>query len=467
MILEPYKRHPVPPRVAVLTEEGAIVDEDGQRLDESEVEPGTRVFGQWDVVHQLTASHVGEALCWNNEEVRWRLEPHPDEAEWKRRPSDVFVLRLPLTETLTPAGLLRALVGWRDWLASYRAAPTGTTGSSAMSLLRARLERIVVTGQGERPPLIQTRGGRMQLGPTGRGRFEGRLVLLDLPAAYASLIGEAEYGGVWRRLEPGAKLDWWLDQEAPLFLSTTVTPPASLGVFGPLYRSFRHRVSFAEQEVYRSSFYADGSSFLYPTGRRISGVWTREEVRVAIEAGCRVRIRGGWVQRAEGTPFAEWWTAVQAGRDELAGVGSLLAKMTGNALWGRFCLDPKVAGRRTIRHAGVARELRSNPAAWPAHDLAEYVSGTVRARLYALTRWAGSRLVSANTDGAWIRDDGSPPPEGWRVKARAHRLDVLEPACLRYWPERSRWPRHVVAGVPFARQAEVFEQRWAEWESAA
>ncbi len=446
------------------------MDEDGARLDEAEVEPGTRVFGQWDVVHALAGSHVGEALCWNNEEVRWRLEAHPEEPEWKRRPSDVYVLRLPLTETLTPAVLLRALVAWRDWLAGYSAAPTGTTGSSAMSLLRSRLDRIVVTGQGERPPLLQTRGGRLQLGPAGRGRFEGRLVLLDLPAAYATLIGEAEYGGVWRRLEPGPKLDWWLEQQAPLFLSAVVGVPAALrdeGPYGPLYRSFRHRVSYAEQEVYRSSSYADGSSFLYPLGRRLAGVWTREEILGAVEAGCTVRLRGGWVQRAEGRPFAAWWGAVQEGRDELDGLGSVLAKMTGNALWGRFCLDPKLAGRRTIRHAGRSRELRTNPSAFPAHDLAEYVSGSTRARLYSLTRWAGPRLLSANTDGAWVRDDGTPPPEGWRVKATAHRLDLLEPACLRYWPERSRWPRHVVAGVPFARQAEIFEQRWHEHEVAA
>ena len=462
MILEPYRRPPAPPRVAVLTEAGVIVDEDGQRLFEDEVEPGTRVFAQWDVVRQLMAAHMGEALCWNNEEVRWRMTAYPEEDEWRRRPSDAYVLRLPLSETLTPAVLLRALVEWRDWLGSYQAAPTGTTGSSAMSLLRARLGRTVVTGQGERPPLVQTRGGRLQLGPKGRGRYEGRLVLLDMPAAYATLIGEAVYGGIWQRLEPGSRLDYWLEQPEPLFLSAVVRVPRG-EVFGPLHRCFQRRLSYMEAEVYRSSRYPDGSSFLYPTGRSLAGVWTREEILVALEVGCQVRIRCGWVQRAPDRPFAEWWRSVQDGRAASSGVTELLVKMTGNALWGRFALDPRVAGRRTIRTAGVSRELRMNTAAWPAHDLAEYVSGTTRARLYRLIRWAGDRLVSANTDGAWVRDvDESSVPEGWRVKARAHRLDLLEPACLRYWPPGSRWPRHVVSGVPFGEQAQVFEQRWKE-----
>lgn len=468
MIVEPYKRNPAPPRVAILTEAGAIVDEDGAWVDPENVPKGLRVFAQWDVVRILMRGGVGEALCWNNEEVRWRFGSHPDEFEWQARPGDAYVLRLPLTEILSTRAFLLGVMRWRDWLASWDAAPTGTTGSSAMSLLRARLRRRVACGWGERPPLQQTRGGRLQLGPAGQGRFEGKLLQLDMPAAYASLLGQTNYGGVWQQVEhSGRRFDWWLEQSAPMFMRAEVFVPAGLQ-YGPLMRCFRTRIHYAQMQIYSKAVYEDGTSWLYPVGRKLAGIWTRAELRAAAEAGCRVKIRQAWVERAEGFPFEPWWESVQSGRAKMDGVAELLCKMTGNALWGRFCLDPRVAGRRTIKGAGErARPVAQRPAPPPAHDLAEHVSGTVRGRLYEMMTWAGDRLLSANTDGVWIRDDGSTPPEGWRVKARAHRLDLLAPSCLRYWPERSRWSRVVYAGVPTIEAEAEFERAWALWQAAA
>ena len=467
MIVEPYKRTPAPPRVAVLTEAGAIVDEDGEWHDHDHVPAGTRVFGQWDVVRLLMQAGLGEALCWNNEEIRWRMTARPVEQTWQNRPGDVYVLRLPLTERLTPPALLKALTGWRDWLADVGAAPTGTTGSSSMSLLRSRLEGRLVCGMGERPPLIQTRGGRQQLGPAGAGRYDGKLVLLDLPAAYASLLGATPYGGIWRRVDhSGREYGYWLEvSDEPMFIRATVRVPDLAD--GPLLRCFRRRVHYAEMEVYSKTRYPDGGSWLYPAGRTLAGTWTRDELLAATEAGCTIAVKDAWVHRAPGRPFEPWWQTVEHGRDTLGGLGASLAKMTGNALWGRFCLDPRVAGRRTIRGRAGVRELRQNPFQWPAHDLAEYVSGSVRARIYRLIVWAGPRLVSANTDGAWVVDDGSEPPDGWRVKARAHRLDLLAPACLRYWPEQSRWPRVVFAGVPPLLADAAFDQAWSTHLEAA
>lgn len=461
MIVEPYKRPPAPPGVAVLTEAAEIVTEDGAWLDPEEVPSSVRVFAQWDVVRLLMYGGIGEALCWNNEEIRWRFRAHPEEGEWVARPSDAFVLRLPLTETLTPRAFLAGVVAWRDWLAQYAAAPTGTTGSSSMSLLRSRLRRRLVCGWGERPPLIQTRGGRMQLGPAGQGRFEGRLVQLDLPSAYARLIGEATYGGVWQEADhTGRRFDYWLSDPAPMFVQAEVTVPASIG-YGPLMRCFKRRVHYAEMQVHSRTVYRDGTPWLYPVGRRLAGVWSRAEFLAAVEAGCKAKVRKAWVQRSDGQPFTAWWESVQEGRAKLDGPGEALAKMTGNALWGRFCLDPRVAGRRTIRGAGgPSRALRDRPAPPPAHDLAEWVSGTTRGRLFEAMRWAGDRLLSANTDGLWVRDDGTPPPEGWRVKAEAHRLDLIGPTCLRYWPVKSRWPRVVFAGVPAIDAAQAFEREW-------
>jgi len=469
VIVEPYRRPPAAPQVAVLTEAGALLHESGEWLDHDDLPDGVRLFAQWDVVRMMMYGGVGEALCWNNEEIRWRFHPQPGEEEWRNRASDVYVLRLPLTEQLSPRVFLAGVVAWRDWLARHGASPTGTTGSSAMSLLRASLGRRIACGMGERPPLLQTRGGRMQVGPAGPGSFRGRIVQLDLPAAYARLIGEAAYGGVWQEIEhTGRRFAYWLEEDAaPMFVRAEVTVPSRLA-YGPLMRCFRRRVHYAEMQIHARTVYPDGRPWLYPTGRRLAGVWTRQEIAEASAAGCKVRVRQAWVQRADGHPFTWWWEAVQDGRHSLDGAGELLAKMTGNALWGRFCLDPKVAGRRTVRGAGAqqARPLPSRPAPPPAHDLAEYVSGTTRGRLYGLMSWAGERLLSANTDGAWVVDDGSEPPEGWRVKTRAHRLDLIGPACLRYWPERSRWPRTVFAGVPALEAEEAFDREWARLEAA-
>lgn len=464
MIIEPYKRHPSPPRVAVLTQAGTVLDEDGDWIDPDDPPPGTRIFAQWDVVRLLMYAGLGEALCWNNEEVRWRLTPHPEEAEWVGRRGDAYVLRLPLTDRLTERVFLRGVVQWRDWLASWDAAPTGTTGSSAMSLMRARLDRRVVCGNGDRPPVVQTHGGRSQLGPRGQGRYEGRLVLLDMPSAYATLLGEAEYGGVWQQVEhTGRRFDYWLAGTAPMWIQADLTVPKNLQ-YGPVMRSFRQRVHYATMAVHSKEVYPDGTSWLYPVGRRLSGVWTRAEILAAADAGCAIRPRGAWVQRAPDQPFLGWWFSVRQGRQRLDGVAELLAKMTGNAAWGRFCLDAGVAGRRTVRRGGRRpRTLGIRPGPPPAHDLAGWVSGTVRGRLFALMSWAGDRLLSANTDGAWVVDDGTVPPEGWRVKARAHRLDLLAPACLRYWPERSRWPRVVFAGVPTLEAQEAFDREWGLW----
>src|ERR1035437_796752 len=90
----------------------------------------------------------------------------------------------------------------------------------------------------------------------------------------------------------------------------------------------------------------------------------------------------------------------------MPGLAGLLAKVTGNALWGRFCMDPRSQGRRSIRSRNGkigSRELPLRGGLPPAHDLAELVSGRVRAELYRLMVAAGDDLLSAHTDAAWIR----------------------------------------------------------------
>lgn len=460
MIVEPYKRTPEPPAVAFLDREARIVDERGRVWAPDEVEPGMRVYASWEQVWRLVREGVGEALCWNDEEIRFRHRPRPEETDrWVSRPSDVFVLKLPFDEAETERNV-RAVGQWRSWLARYGASPTGTTGSASMSLLRATLEAKLVCGQGQRPPLLQTLGGRQEIGPQGRGRYAGKLTLWDLPAAYASELGGLQYGGEWwQHPWPTCRpLDFYVLRRLPVFVRARVRIPEALA-YGPLPRRPNRRM--------RS--YQDALAFgmHYPTGRRLQGLWTWEELQAAEAAGCRVeKLIEAWVHRAAWQPFAPWWEAVQEGR-RMRGFAGALVKLTGNALWGRFAMDPRAIGKRGIRRK-TGRRLVQRPLAkgswqWPAHDLAETVSGRTRARLFALMDEAGDRLVSAHTDGAWTKDCYE-PDEAWRLKEGASRLDLLSPQVLRYWPSPPRFgeagPVVVFAGMPAEAAPAAFAEAW-------
>lgn len=464
MIVDPYVRHPLPPTVAVLVRDESrgfrIVDERGRRWDPDELEPDVRVWGSYDVVHELVAAGYGEALCWNNEEVRWRHD-RLDVEGWHARSSDVSVLKLPFPENERET--LRALAHWRDWLASYGASPSGTTGSAAWSLLRARLERRLWTTQpaAEVPPIPWTLGGRQELGPAGRGSFVGGLEQWDMPAAYAAELGRLSYGGFWsssanlprQRFDP----EWWAREGRPVFVRARVRVPG--GRYGPLPRRPKVKVG----GIAAAFLGAD-----YPVGRRLQGVWAWQELEQAAAAGATIeRVLEVWVHFASGRPFERWWSAVEQGR-AMPGLAGVLAKTTGNALWGRFCMDSR-GGKRTIRGRRRGR-LEQRPVVShggipAAHDLAETVSGRVRARLYRAIVGAGDRLVSAHTDGVWLLGaEGGPASGEWRRKGRARRLDLLDPQVLRYWPARvhPQEPFHVFAGMPAEQAPRVFEELWRD-----
>lgn len=466
MIVEPYRRNPKPPVVALLLPSGEVVNEHGEDVDLDDWPPDHRLWCSYETAYTLVREGKGEALCWNGEEIRWRHDRH--ETEWVRRSSDANVIKLPFSH-LPVETQLRGFCLWRDWLAAYGASPAGTSGSAAWSLLRARLERRLVTSSGERPPLRQTVGGRQELGPGGPGEYRGRLLHLDLPAAYASTLAGLRYGGVWldTRDEPGRRLTDYAGADTPVFVRARVRIPATeSGGSGPLIqRPRRITRSYLESMLVGS---------LYPAGTRLQGFWTWEELQAAEASGARIeRVLGGWVHRSGWHPFVPWWDAIVEGR-ALGGLAGQLAKMTGNALWGRFCMDPRVSGRRTIRRRVktgtrtelISRMLPERPAPWPAHDLAETVSGRVRARLFLGMLAAGDGLVSAHTDGLWIRgvvDVG----EDWRMKDRAAELDLLGPQKLRYRPKGGDEWWYCVSGVPAERAPELFQHDWEEAGFAA
>lgn len=455
--IDPYKHHPVAPDVALLTDRGAL-DEHGALHDLEHLPKGTRCYGSWDQVDDLLRVHnQGEAYCWDDEPIRWRHR-HFDDGPigWTRRHTDVTVIRLPFPQE--PERALNGLASWRDWLARYGAAPQGSLGSSAMSLLRATVERTLWTAGGELPPVRWTLGGRQQLLVQPRSTIHGA-AHLDLPAAYAKTLGELRYGGVWRELTaPFGRFgpDTWAAGGHPVFAHATVRVP-SLPV-GPLPRRPRRRPdSFARCDVFIQP------EVTYPTSTRITGTWTWQELAEAQAAGCVVDVDRAWVhltrQHELGQPFLPWWRAVQEGR-AMHGFAALLAKASANALWGQFCISE---GRRSLKISnGRSVQLPAPSGGMPrSWDLAELVTGAVRARLAAMMRRLGAAVLSVHTDGGWT-DGSQEPPDGWLVKERATRLDIIGPQHLRYWRTGGRGSLlYCVSGVCASRAESYFEERWS------
>ena len=456
--IDPYKTVPVSPRVAWLSPEGVPVDEDGTRLSFDAWPDGTRLWASWDTVYRLIREGVGEALCWNGEEIRWRLRPPrggDSEYGWRPQKSDAHVVRYPFDEDQGEL-ILRGMVAWRDWLEYFGAAATGSTGSSAWSLLRARLELPLWTRVGRLPALKFTSGGRIENGPRGSGTYTGRLVHHDLPAAYASELGGLRYGGRWQEVTGFRDPGWWAQNGLPVFVRARVRLPEGLP-FGLLLKRPRRR-------GYLAGLLESG----YPRDGVIQGVWTWQEVSLAVAYGADVRVLNVWAHRARPSqlPFAPWWSSIEEGRG-LGGLAGRLAKMTGNALWGRLAMDANGRGDRVVRSRKngrgklVQRKLPSRPAPPADHALAETVAGRVRARLTRAMLETGDNLVCVHTDGLWrVDDDYSSTPEGWRRDRSARRLELVQPMILRWWPRPRGDARVVFAGVPACVAAGKFDQVW-------
>lgn len=452
--IDPYRLHPRPPAVAVLTDLGEALEETGELHDLEHLPPGVRAYGSWDVVDRLLSAGVGEAFYWDGEPTRWRHRTyHEDYGGWTRRASDVTVFRIPFPEDDRKA--IVGLADWRDWLAGYGAAPQGSLGSSAMSLLRATLADSLWTARGDLPPIRWTLGGRQELGTAVRSSHTGAHHL-DLPAAYAQTLGELRYGGVWREVRPDQP-ERYAAAGAPVFAHATVAVPELR--YGPLPRRMKVKPERA------SPFdLLDTSGALYPTADRLVGTWTWQELEEASSAGARVKLDRLWVHVTEagelGQPFAPWWRAVQEGR-ALPGFGGLLAKTSANALWGQFAIGD--GRRQLVRYVDGERQVVNlpvpgggQPRSW---DLAETITGRVRAMLHRMMRHADDRLLSVHTDGGWTSSSVS-APAGWRVKDEAARIDVLGPQMLRYWRPRRPEPLHCVAGVPARFAARTFQAIW-------
>jgi hypothetical protein len=388
-------------------------------------------------------------------------------------PSDVYLLKVGARD---PRELLAAVVAWRDWLADEGATLSGSMGSAAMSLLRARLVRPWWTRTGETPPVYWTLGGRQELGRHGAGHFRGTIRQYDLPAAYARTLAETPYGGRWRRSSTRARRGEWTSSGLPVFVRARVRLADDVG-YGPGLQW--PPLPVMPRGVHRQpadAFVALTLVTWYGSGRR-QGVWSAPELEAALGSGaCELdQVLDVWTHYPEAGgararyPLAGWWQAIERGR-AMPGLAGLLGKQTGNALWGQLSINPHGSRRIYVYRRGPGGRWRMVPEKLPkqkpagrkraiAPDLAEYVAGSVRSRLYLGMVEAGDRLLSVHTDGGWFDcSDGWTGPEGWRVKTETRQLRLLNPQMLA-WSRRGGW-RYVCSGSVDAKA--TFEQAWAE-----
>lgn len=453
MIVTPYKKRPPFRRLALLTEGGGFLLEDGSIVTPYNLPRDVQGWTDETRVLELLRQGKGKALCWRGRPIRYNPDPSDDRGFFVR------VMGVPYPPD--PDDAIGGLGRWRDWLAAYGAAPQGSLGGTSMSLLRASIDRDLWTGVGEVPPLSFTIGGRQELGPRGApAEYVGDLRHFDLRAAYATTLGGLEYGGQWYRIHSDtlARTAELLDGAGRMVFVRARVKLTGSSRIGPLIRRPRKE----PQTVF--GYFPE-----YPTEGTIQGVWTYPELAAALESGAasHARLLDGWFHASahpDPFPFRTWFDRVERGR-RMRGFAGLLAKATGNALWGQFCISPQ--GRKQVLYytrggRRVLVELAVRGGRKPAHDLSEYLTGTVRASLFRFALAAGDRLCSAHTDGGWCDCSDGWAYGDWRQKERASRLRVLDPQVLAYHELRGDVERYVVSGWPADAAAERFESEWQE-----
>lgn len=460
MFVEPFKNPPRIPRIALVNDDGIYVDESGNEFKDN-IEYKFRLgeivcFILWDTAMYLTKKGHGEILRWNTKDIRWRSTKYLDENDWKPRPFDAGIIQFPTTFNLDFDKVMTQLIEYRDWLANEGAKPHCSSGSTSLSLLRAKLENKLITGLGSNPPIGYTRGGRTLMGLEGKGRFEGQIVHWDLPAAYASTMGNIFYNGTWE-IRPFNSAIKAYNRGAPVFCQATVRIPGL--PFGPLPETLRKSSSPLEGAIL--------NRFGYARDGEIEGIWTLNELFAAEEVGCEIKPLICWAMLSAKQPFLPWWEAIVRGRELRGEISRSLAKRTGNALWGMFCTDGDAKTKKVIIHCELGKtktrriEFRRNGQK-PGHDIAEAVSSTVRAKLYQHIVVANEHLICGHTDGIWVKGKYE-VPEGWRIKQIARKIEVLDPQTFRYFiDEQTGYV--VMAGIPPKLAPDKFEKKWATYE---
>lgn len=445
-MIHPYVNPRPHKTLAYLLDRQTVLDERGrERPLREQLEAGVQVWADAGMLRELTRQGHGSAVLWRYVAIGW----HP-----ARGADDWPVRGLQIEQPESPLETVRGLARWRNWLEGYGAAPAGSLGGSGMSLLKATLRQPLWTSAGNLPPVKYTLGGRQEATPPTPRLVTGMLRHSDMVAAYANTLGRVRYGNRWEHFGP-RDMSWRrLAERNPnmlVYVRAVVDIPELPHGLGPLPDRPRSQPSGAA-----SLFWALGQE-AYPSGRRLQGVWSWPELEQAEASGSRIRrVLDVWIHLAGESerPFAPWLDAVQVGR-EMGGFAGTLAKATGNATWGQLAI---AKGRRKIVARGRDENVRmrgGNPSQ-RAFDLAEWIAGSVRARLHAGMIEAGERLICAHTDGLWADRVKVP---GWRVRrARdADELRLIDAQHLAYRAGAGDW-EYTVAGV--LDPGEWFEDRW-------
>lgn len=466
--IAPYSKRPPMQEVALLTDRGIIVDEHRVRHQPGKQPAHLKVYTSTEAANRLVDEGNGELLTWNTQPTKWRHAPGDE--EW--RDFDAYVLAVPFPDPTEET--LRGLVRWRNWLYAHGAHPTSLAGSG-YSLLRAKLTQPVWTMRGQPPPLDYiVVGGRQLTAPWRlplREQPYGHMVHVDLFSAYPTELSKQPYNeATWRAifLGPGNErtLELLVEMGKPLVVEAMVkVPELELGE-GPLPRrpdqEFMRKLVRGHTAEFSKVLNGRAAAY-YDTGCNVVGIWNWVELAEALEWGCTIELLGNaWqLQSTPGVyPFRPWYEALLKGR-ELPGLAGSLAKSSGNATWGRFA--PSAGTRRVVRTVRGQLDMRrlpplkgQMPESW---DLAELIVSGVRAKGTRMMRQMGHRLVTFHTDGGWITP--GPTPEGWRVKSKARKLEVIDEATLRAFPEDGRRPQIIYASVP----NQVKQERWKEaWQ---
>ena len=422
-MIRPYQKPRPHSDVALLayaqSVEPLFITEDGEQLPLRAIATkGIKLYGDRRLARGYLKAGIGEAECWNNVPVKWILGKH--------------------TVTLLPNTLevdIRSLAQWRDWIESYGAAISSVVGSS-MSLLRATLEQPLYLDKGTLPPLPTVVGGRVDGIKAGvYGAFDA----WDISAAYARCVGSLRISGTWRECT---------DIDKATFVQAALTVPDM--PYGPLpLRDAKLKQSLVHRVFDRRE---------YPVRKRIEGIWTADEVRMAVEHGAKLkRIRQGWrLFHDSREPFGQWWEAIQIGR-RLEGMAGEMAKLTGNTLWGLFCAYGKKSRIRYENHKLIKQPLPDPPSFNRSFALAEMVTSTIRTQLFReLIAPAGEHLISVCVDGGLIHHNGFRPiGDRWKLKEHGSNLVFIVPYCYSYRADDGS-EVFKMAGVPEGSKATAF-----------
>lgn len=347
---------------------------------------------------------------------------------------------------------LAALIEWTEFVRKH-GAHQGSWAGTAYSLWRASLDGIVHVERGDPPPFDRIPlGSRIQ--NRNRGKFE-HVQLWDLVSAFPHTMGTMEFPTRWtERRGPG-----W-DEHAPGFAYAYVTiPPGFFG--GPL------GVDMGLSARARNVLGEWTPTTRFPTDETVEGVWTADELRMAIEFGCDVDIVTAWYGYAERPLFARWWEIIQAGRATLSEPAGKLLKRSANALWGRFSANGKLS-RIWYDERGYHREQDVYEVKPRAATISGLIAGRVRERLYreAIEPFAPV-VITVHTDGVMLPVGLEVCPNGgepgtWRVKRKMEELLLLNANAYRFLHDGKE--RTVMAGRRGQRAVKSFDAWWEIYE---